>query len=463
MSPMQRILPAALVACLSATPPASAQFKPLNQKLVAINNPAPASTQLKTMNPKIVAFNGDVHVANAPCQSNEFPPNWQRKLSFVEAPEFVCAQWGHGATANARWELYKYGTANPWPGIKIGSGILPGNQLSGTDARFEIPLRSAGKSLLPQYNTTSADQHYRVVVQSFSSSGAASASSIDGELIHQPMPSAFSCPNSSGDHARKLTLSIFKMSVEQTSSTNGDGDRDELYFLARGLISGGGNVNRRLPLPDPGDDNDNYYEARNGVTYQPPFWRDKSHSVLYPTLWSGVLRHGQKIKLAVTAMEQDNADLANIKTGIVSAMGAVASAAAATGTPYGAVVAAVASAAAGISGALIPNTNGQDYVGMTYLEASNQCGYLQVAWTTTGTTKTSAGKVSSNFTDPDSLDSSPSRLSALGVQDAMQFQTPANFAPYTYRKTGDMFWWNANGTSDSRYRFLLVALASPAD
>ncbi len=73
------------------------------------------------------------------------------------------------------------------------------------------------------------------------------------------------------------------MTVNQTSNTSGDGDRDELYFKVARLGPGTQSSEKRLPGED------DYYEAKNGKTVNSNGWtnRDETH-VNNPIFWSAV-------------------------------------------------------------------------------------------------------------------------------------------------------------------------------
>ncbi len=142
-------------------------------------------------------------------------------------------------------------------------------------------------------------------------------------------------------------------------------------------------------------------------------------------------------------------------------MHSVAAIASATGTPYGAIVAAVVEAVA--TGAqFIPSTKGHDFVGFVTVKVTNQCGYIQTAWTTFSSANTAAGKVSNKFADVGTLESIESRLAVLDSSYYTTFwPNGVDWEPYAHVYDHDQFWWITKGTSYSNYTFLLKAKAIP--
>lgn len=137
-------------------------------------------------------------------------------------------------------------------------------------------------------------------------------------------------------------------------------------------------------------------------------------------------------------------------------MHSVAAISSATGTPYGAIVAAVAEAVA--TGAqFIPSTEGHDFVGFVTVKVTNQCGYIQTAWTTFSSANTAAGKVSNKFVDVSTLESIESRLAVLDSSCNTFWPNGVDWEPYAHICDHDQFWWITKGTSHSNYTFLLKA------
>jgi hypothetical protein len=395
--------------------------------------------------PGTLLINGTVEVAHLPCsEGGEFPPNWTRQLSFTEAPDKLCVRWsGKSPAASAKWELYK---VLPGDDQKIASGNLPSSVLQLPSTVFQIGVFPT----VPRFNTGAANQTYRLVVKSRKNLlddkvyGA-----LPSTLTHLPEPppaDAYAC---STGPSRKVTLELTKMTVNQTSSTSGDGDRDELYVKVGRIGPGNSSNQKRLPGAD------DYYEAYNGTTVNENAWTNQDQSpVNNPVIWSGTLAHGQSALLSVAAQEQDNSDLPNIKAGIVSAMTAVAGVASAAGGPYGAAVAAVAGAVAGASEALIPNTQNHDFVGYVAARVTNHCGFVKADWVTFSSKNTDAGKVANQFLTSDTLENIESRLIVLDP--VPQFwPNDVDWGPYQHLGTVDEFWWVASGTSASKYTFRL--------
>jgi hypothetical protein len=403
----------------------------------------------KTGSQAVPLVHGKAEVALLPCNAGgEFPTAWVKELTFVEAPQNLCVRWiGKTATEKANWELYKV-IANATD-QKLADGEIAPATLASSSSNFQIELRPP----LPKLNTNASNQKYRVVVKSKKQlSGSVVNTSLAAILVHKPQPPPGNPYNCTSGLARQVVLDIPEMSVLHTSNTPGDGDRDELYFE---IIRNGPGPHlypkKRLPSLD------DYYEAKNGKAVKSMQWtnQDESH-VGRPVIWSGTLKHGQIVKLSLTAREQDNSDLADIKTGILQALATVAAVAAATGTPQGLVVAAVAGGGAAATETFVPETSGHDYVGYVKLEVTNQCGYIRTAWVSFSEKNTAAGKVTNDFIDVGTLEDIPDRLAVFDL--ANQFwPNGVDWTPYVRVNGTDQFIWAANGTSGSKYQFLLRA------
>ena len=393
--------------------------------------------------------NGKVEVAQLPCnQGGEFPTAWATELVFVEAPQNLCVRWvGKSATVWADWELYRVipNAADE----KLADGHVPPATLSGPSSSFQIELRPP----LPKLNTATGSQRYRVVVKSKKEQSASVVNtSLAATLVHKPQPAPANPYTCSGGPARKVVLDVPEMSVIQTSSTPGDGDRDEVYFQ---IIRNGPDAHLYPVTRLPGLDD--YYEAKYGQAVRPAQWTNKDEQhVDHPVIFSGTLKHGQKVKLSLTVKEQDNSDLKDIKNGLIQALKTVAQAAAASGTPQGEVVAAVAAGGAAATGAFVPETRGHDFIGIVELQVTNQCGYIQTAWVTFSSADTEAGKVSNDFINVGTLEDMESRLAVFDVEEQF-WPDGVNWSPYEHVKGSDKFIWAANGTHGSKYQFMLKA------
>ena len=413
--------------------------------LLAQGTAAQAQIIINPPPPGLLQINGTVEVAHLPCsEGGEFPPAWTRQLSFVEAPDKLCVRWsGKSPAVSAKWELYK---VLPGDDQKIAGGDLPAAVLQLPSTVFQISVYPA----VPRFNTTGANQNYRLVVKSRKSLLDDKVYGVlPSTLVHLPKPQPADAYACSTGPSRKVTLELTKMTVNQTSSTSGDGDRDELYVKVGRIGPGDSSNQKRLPSAD------DYYQAYNGATVNENGWTNQDQSLVNnPVFWSGTLAHDQSVLVSVAAQEQDNSDLADIKAGIVSAMTAVAGVASAAGGPYGAAVAAVAGAVAGASEALIPNTQGHDFVGFVAARVTNRCGFIKTEWVTFSSKNTPAGQVSNQFLTSDTLENIESRLIVLDP--VPQFwPNGVDWGPYEHLGTMDEFWWVASGTSTSKYTFRL--------
>lgn len=385
--------------------------------------------------------------------SGEFP-NYDRTMSFFERPSSICVRWeDRQPVASATWELWK-----DLPGTddqKIASGSLPSASLSGgTLSVFDVSL-----SKLPQYNEGTADQRYFVKVLSKKSAGDEKAMiSARGTLIHrpksaepQPQPiDPYKCEPAADGYERTFALTIPKMTVNQTTSTAGDGDRDELYIKVDRVGPGVDHGAKRLPGAD------DYYEAKQGQSFTKTWTNQDGKNVGRPNLWSGKLRHGQLITFGISVMEQDNADLGEIRQNIMDALAEVQKVALATNNSYGAIVAAVAGALQ-VHASLIPQTNGHDFVGMLGLRIENKCGHIRTAWTTFSELEIEGvGTLRNEFIDSGTHDTFESRLVVHSLPvSGFKSDAPVAWGDFTQTGLTDQLIWSANGTSGSHYTFTL--------
>lgn len=393
-------------------------------------------------------INGKVQVS-AVC-SPEFV-NWIKKYEFYDRPDVICVKWyDKKPVVWARWELYKkVGTEE----TKVASGNVGPNGLDKPTNQFTLDLRN----VLPYHNAGSTKTEYKVKVISKRTADAVKLStSTMATLVHLPKNSEVVPPpanpyacSGGGDHERHVVLELPKMTVNHTTNTSGDGDRDELYFVVAQRGPGETTFQKRLPSAD------DYYEAKSGKTVASGKWTNKNEQrVSHPKFFNGKLKHDQRVTLAITAMEQDNSDLADIKQGLTNAMHAVAAIATAVGGGYGLIVAAVAeSVAAGAQ--MIPSTKNHDFVGLVGVRLHNECGYIKTTWTTFEEHEVPGiGKLTNQFLDIDTQDAIEARLAVLS--DVNQFwPNGVDYGPFELTGTSDQFWWVANGTNGSQYTFLL--------
>lgn len=380
-------------------------------------------------------------------------PDYDHSVSFFERPTSICVRWeNREPVASAVWELWK--DKPDAADQKIATGNLPASSLSGgTHSTFNISLSS-----LPKFNETSKNQRYYVkIISKKNARDTNTLSSGRGLLIHkpksqqpQPQPdNPYVCNPSPDKYVRTVQLMIPKMTVNQTTSTSGDGDRDELYFKVDRLGPGTDHGAKRLP----GDDD--YYEAYQGKTSDKKWTNQDEEKVARPSLWQGKIKHGQKILLGITAMEQDNSNLADIRNSLIDAFNQVVQTALHTNNSYGAIVAAVAAALlAGSS--LIPQTRGHDFVGYVGVQLENRCGNVRLVWTTFKEWKVGGiGTLRNDFPDSN-FQSLESRLVVHSLPPS-GFQNPAgvDWGDYQHKKLKDAFTWRANGSSGSQYTFTL--------
>jgi hypothetical protein len=397
-------------------------------------------------------LNGRIEVD--PGCASEFP-HWTKVLEFYDRPDAICVRWLDKTPVEwARWELYK-DLPGDAPSQKIASGEVPQPTLPNPSAKFKIQL----KDFLPLHNGGKTNQKYFVKVQSKAKlSDVKPKSASQATLVHkpkggQPVPplgNPYSCSGAPAKYTRQVTLDIPKMTVNQTTSTSGDGDRDELYISIGRLGPGTDTKQTRLPSAD------DYYEAHNGetVTPGPNGWTNKDQAfVNSPVLYKATLGHNQVVDLAVAVQEQDNSDLKDIKAGIITAMHTVAGVAGAVGG-YGAIVAAVAEGVAGAA-QLIPNTKNHDVIGFVGLRLTNKCGYIQTTWTTFASKSIpGVGTLTNEFVSVGTHDKFESRLAVLAAAPSF-WPDGVDYKEYEYTGNTDEFFWIANGTSSSKYTFVL--------
>lgn len=371
----------------------------------------------------------------------------QSQISFYERPYQVCARWGGKSPALvAHWELYQQnGTTRDI----IASGAIDASTLALADSSFAVNLQSH----LPQWNTGTTDQVYYVAI--FAKSNESSKrviQSTPAKLIHKPQSGKptqgkadpYTCPNGEGA-TRKVTVGVTKMTVNHTTTLGADGDRDEVYFSIGRKGPGLATKQSRMPSQD------DYYEAPNGTNVESGHWTNKDgNHMSNPRLWSGNLAHGEIVTLAITAGEQDNADLDDIKKGIQDAMKVIATLGAQLGS-YGAIAAAVAGAvAAGAS--FIPETTGDDTIGFIAVRLTNKCGYIQTAWVTFPSASTSEGTIKNDIEDPHEQETFESRV-VVASNNPPGFNL--DFGDFVYVGASDAFWWDAQGTHGSQYTFTM--------
>lgn len=266
----------------------------------------------------------------------------------------------------------------------------------------------------------------------------------------------YACSAAAGTHSRNVELSIPTMRVNSTSTTNGDGGRDEFYL---NVAQNGPNsiLDRRKFPPQLG----NYYAAKPGRTYNENLWIDKreddDYKVAHPVLWRGHLSHGEKVEFMVRLQEQDNGDISDIintSTSIVDALGQAGSS---IGGQEGAIIGAV-SQSINLLLDKVPLNSKHDAVGDLAINLENRCGYIKTFWSTTA--KNSGGR-SASFQDTVSHLNAVIRMKALDDGTRQTLFGDFDFQEYDYVDTQDEFFYHANGTSNSSYSFLLRAKVLP--
>ncbi|HWB74770.1 MAG TPA: hypothetical protein VG755_07435 [Nannocystaceae bacterium] len=389
--------------------------------------------------------------------ATEFP-NWTRKLEFYDRPSPLCVRWIEKTkTEWARWELYK--DNGQLGGQLIGSGQLSESSLEHATSSFKIQLAQ----YLPEINAGTTAQRYFVRLTAKKKAGDKAVQfASQATLTHlgkagepkKPPGNPYACGTAPDNYARKVTLSLPEMAVGNTSSTTGDGDRDELYLVVRSRKND--SLSQFLRLPG----YDDYYEAKKYAVVGPNDWTNKDgKKAPKPTFYVGTMKHGDKVAVSLTAMEQDNSDLDNIKQGLIDAMLAVVTAASASNTSYGAAVAAAAATIAGASGAFIPNTEHHDYIGVVGVQLENQCGYIKSSWITFSETSISGiGTVSNEFVDSEQMPYE-SRLAVMTLENQF-WPNGVDYGPWANVGANDTILWRAAGTSQAVYEFKLTAKIS---
>ncbi len=381
--------------------------------------------------------------------------SWVKAFSFYERPFEVCVRWkDKQQLAWAKWNLYKKGTGGAASTL-VASAAIPTAALAGGQTDFVIDL----KAHLPQFNTGTVAQDYLVKVSSKLANGDTTLQwSTAGTLTQLPqagepvpaMVDPYTC--APGKFPRDIQIEIPQMTVNSTSSTPGDGDRDEVYMDISRIGPGTDTRQKRLPYIDLA------YEAKNGQTVFENAWTDEDEKHrTNPMLWAGILEHGQTVTLAVKIGEEDNGTLADVRKGLQTALDAIADVAA-TVPGYGTVVAAVAKAGSAAAG-LMPQNSSDDVIGFTTVQLWNKCGNVQSAWVTFHKKSFGeAGSISNDFLDIDTQDAFEARTVVLNSA-TQGFWT--DYAPFSWAGTDDEFFWVAKGTHGSAYTFLVQQHVKP--
>lgn len=439
MSKTIHVLMAGLITLASG--PVTAAPTGALKKPTTVEPATPAALQL---------INGRVLVGTS-C-GGEFP-DYDHTMRFFARPASICVRWDDRApVASAVWELWK---DRPGPtDERIATGALPSAALSGgTHGTFDISLAA-----LPQYNETETSQKYFVKVVSKRAADAQAQVSVRGTLVHEPRSAEpkpqpadpYTCGPSADKYVRTVALTMPQMTVNQTTSTAGDGDRDELYIKVDRLGPGAETGAARLPGAD------DYYEAKQGATSTTTWTNKNEKNVGRPTLWSGKLRHNEKVTLAITAMEQDNSDLGEIRTNLMDALREIEKTALETNNSYGAIVGAVAAGLL-LGSSLIPKTSGHDFIGFVGLRLENKCGHIRTAWVTFREWKVDGvGTLRNDFVNTVDHENFESRLVVHSLP-TTDFQKEGGVAWGDFAPVGlkDSFWWKTSGSSSSAYTFTL--------
>lgn len=398
--------------------------------------------------------------------------NWQNELSYYDTPNINASiRWRlvNIQPVSAKWELYK--KANNALGRQtIATGSFPSLPDDSTDISY---TRLNLASYLPLHNTGTQAQEYFISVFSKPSATGQPIESRRTKLIHLPkgqeavLPPAnpYAC-NSGNGKERRVRLEIPSLTVQKTTSTSGDGDRDELYItrarLGPGTYQG---VMPRLPSAD------DYYEAKIGKTLEtssssaPPNvvpWTNQDGQFKgHPVVLSLVLQHGSTVTVEVNLSEQDNEELEDVKTGLIAGFTGVAGVASAVGG-YGHIVAAVATAGAAAA-TLIPATSFHDQIAAFTVGFTNQCGYIQTTFVADKSWDFGeAGTATMNFLDIQTHQAFNQRLSLLALEDQF-WPNGVDWGQFQPTGADDEIWIQANGTSQSKYTFRLRAEVRAAD
>lgn len=404
--------------------------------------------------------------------SQEFV-NWQSELSYYDTPQItVSGRWRQVELqpTSATWELYK--KANNASGrITLASGALASLPNDPQDVvQFKVNLPAA----LPLHNDGSQAQEYFVSVFSKTSPSGKSIESRRTKLIHlpkgqeaipQPANPYTSCSSGVG-RDRRVRLEIPQLYVESTTSTSGDGDRDELYIL-RGR-KGPGTYEGALPRLPAADD---YYEAKNGKTLRNgpsgspsniiPWTNQDEQFEAHPVLLNIVLKHGETVTIESNLSEQDNEELDDIRTGLITAFTGVAAVASAVGG-YGYVVAGAATAGAGAA-ALIPQTAFHDFVGSVSVTFTNECGYIKSAFVAPKSIEfEESGTATINFVDVQTHEAFNDRRVVLSAQDQF-WPNGVDWGDFQPSGAVEEFFLEMHGTSESEYSAVLRATVELAN
>lgn len=398
--------------------------------------------------------------------------NWQNELSYYDTPNINASiRWRlvELQPVSAKWELYK--KANNALGREtIASGTFPSLPDDSTDIKH-AKLNLANH--LPLHNTGTQAQEYFISVFSKTSANAKPVESRRTKLIHLPKgqeavpqpADPYAC-NSGNGKQRRVRLEIPSLTVQKTTSTSGDGDRDELYITRARL--GPGNYQGVMPRLPSADD---YYEAKFGKTLQTsssdapsnivPWTNQDEQFEGHPVVMSLVLQHGETVTVEANLSEQDNEELEDIKIGLITGFTGVAGVASAVGG-YGYIVAAVASAGAGAA-SLIPATSFHDQIAAFAVNFKNQCGYIQTTFVAPKSWDFGeAGTATMSFLDIQTHQSFNQRLSVLALQDQF-WPNGVNWGEFQPTGSDDEIWMQANGTSQSKYTFRLRAQVKAAE
>ncbi|QMW22962.1 hypothetical protein [Sandaracinobacteroides saxicola] len=400
--------------------------------------------------------------------SGEFV-NWVSEMSFYDTPNInMKARWRlvEYVPSSAKWELYKFNKVNnALVRQTITSGVFPSLPDSSMDVTpFSLNLAN----YLPVHNKTKEAQEYYLTVYSKPVSGTGVIPARRVKIVHLPKAkqkvpapdNPYACA-STANTDRRVRLGIPKVFVEKTTSTPGDGDRDELYIL-RSRKGPGDFIGATPRLPG----NDDYYEAKIGKTlfHGPPGspaniipWTNQDGQFENsPVILNMILKHGQTVTVVASLSEQDNEELDDIRTGLITAFTTVAGISSAVGG-YGLIVAAAAGGAAAASGA-IPQTSFHDQLGTFSTTFTNKCGYVQTTFVAPKTFDFgAAGTATMNFSDINTHVSFNQRLSVLKVADQKFWPNGVDWGAFQPVGDDDAIWMEANGTSQSKYTFQVRA------
>lgn len=405
---------------------------------------------------RITMPNGEVKVDQL---GKEFQ-KWESALSYYDTPAHFYVHWGnnHSATDWARWEIYRKAN-NPQGRVVTASGKV---QKPPTSPKQNTYFTIKPQEYLPIHNSGDTRTYYLTVTSRIASTGKlvrAKPTALKhlGKSSQRTPPKAdpYACGTDPKQYARHVAFEIPQMTVNQTSSTSGDGDRDELYVTVGRL--GPGTQSHQVRLPGA----DDYFEAHKHATVHPGGWTNQDQDVVaHPVAWQGTLRHGETVSLWITGAEQDNGDLKSMKEGVIAAMHGIAAVAGATGGAYGAIVAAAAETIAA-GNQFVPDTDDHDFIAFAGLKATNRCGHIQTTWITFPSKSVAGiGTVSNEFVDVSTHNAIESRLAVLYAPKPGELQLypyGVDYGGFSYAGSTDEFFWIAKGTSQAKYTFLLRA------